>query len=182
MLHRTWIEYYNIHKNSKRYQGQPLIDCNLGKICKTRSPRYPKNTFPEVFCIKVSFFHLISNGLNGVIINSLQCRLWLCFKLLRSIFSKSTQPFDFIRRNIIWKLTYKVKYINEINEVLIIFFANSGIRFFKLSWLDCEQYGKNQNEEKEHNQHSSVFSVQIIFILLKFYRFIDKSNDCYPFM
>ena len=31
--------------------------------------------------------------------------------------------------------------------------------FFKISWLDCEQYGKNQYKKKEHNQHSSAFKV-----------------------
>ena len=47
-----------------------MIECNLGKIWKTHSPRYPKNTFPDIFCIRSSFFHLISNRLNEVI-NSL---------------------------------------------------------------------------------------------------------------
>ena len=41
------------------------------------------------------------------------------------------------------KLPYKVKYTSEINEGLVMFLANSGIRF-KYSWLDCEQYGKNR--------------------------------------
>ena len=59
------------------------------------------------------------------------------------------------------KLPYKVKYTSEINEGLVMFLANSGIRF-KYSWLDCEQYGKNRYKKKEHNQHSSVFSVRII--------------------
>ena len=40
---------------------------NLGKIWKTRPRRCLKNTLPEVFCIKLSFMHLISNGLNEVI-------------------------------------------------------------------------------------------------------------------
>ena len=42
-----------------------------------------------------------------------------------------------------------------------MFLANSGIRC-KYSWLDCEQYGKNRYKKKEHNQHSSIFSVRII--------------------
>ena len=28
-----------------------------------------------------------------------------------------------------------------------------------MSWLNCEQHGKNQYKKKEHNQHSSVFKV-----------------------
>ena len=38
-----------------------------------------------------------------------------------------------------------------------MFFGNSRIRFFIISWLDCEQHGKNQYRKKEHNQHGSVF-------------------------
>ena len=34
----------------------PMIECNLGKIWKTHSPRCTKNTFPEFFRIKLSFF------------------------------------------------------------------------------------------------------------------------------
>ena len=55
-----------------------------------------------------------------------------------SIFSKGKQPFDFIKRNVIRKLAYKVKYIGQINGGLIMFFANSRIRFLKISCLDCE--------------------------------------------
>ena len=46
-----------------------MIECNPGKIWKTHYPRWPKNLFPEVFCIK--FLHLISNGLNHLISNGL---------------------------------------------------------------------------------------------------------------
>ena len=35
-----------------------------------------------------------------------------------------------------------------------MFFENR--EFFKINWLDCEQYGKNHYKKKEHNQHSSV--------------------------
>ena len=75
-----------------------------------------------------------------------------------SIFSKNTQTLDFIKHNVIRKLAYKVKYISQINGDLR-FFANLRIRFFKISWLDCEQYGKNHYKKKEHNQHNSVFTV-----------------------
>ena len=37
-----------------------------------------------------------------------------------------------------------------------MFFGNSRIRFFKIIWLHCEQYGNNQYK---HNQYSSVFKV-----------------------
>ena len=58
MLHSTWIEYGNmIHRSPKRYWGQPhrMIECNLGKKWNTHPSRCPKNTFPEVFHIKLSF-------------------------------------------------------------------------------------------------------------------------------
>ena len=42
---------------------------------------------------------------------------------------------------------------------------NLRIGFFNISWLDCEQYGKNQYKKKEHNQHSSVLP----FIMSKFH-------------
>ena len=69
MLHRACTEYCNmVHEASKRYEwAPPMIECSLGKIWKTHSPRYPKNIFPEVACIRLSFLHLISNGLNEVI-------------------------------------------------------------------------------------------------------------------
>ena len=35
----------------------------------------------------------------------------------------------FVKCNIIQKLPYKVKYISQINESLIMFFANSSVRF-----------------------------------------------------
>ena len=45
-----------------------------------------------------------------------------------SIFSEATEPFDFIKHNIIRKAAYKVKYISQINRALIMFFANSRLR------------------------------------------------------
>ena len=56
-------------------------------------------------------------------------RLWLCHKFLCSIFSKGTQPFDFIKCNIIRKLAGKVKFISQINGGLTMFFGNSRITF-----------------------------------------------------
>ena len=47
-------------------------------------------------------------------------------------FSKGTQPFDFIKPNVIGKLALKVKYNSQINGGLIMFFGNSRIRFLKL--------------------------------------------------
>ena len=66
MLLRAWTEYCNIiHKNSKRCRlTPPIIECNLRKIWKTHSPRYPKMYFQRFFAS--SFLHLISDGLNGV--------------------------------------------------------------------------------------------------------------------
>ena len=72
-------------------------------------------------------------------------------KFLSTTLSKDTQPFDFIKYNIIPKLAYKVKNISQINVALIMFFRNLRLRFLKISWLNCEQYGKNQYKKKEHN-------------------------------
>ena len=74
------------------------------------------------------------------------------------MFSKGTQTFDFIKHNIIHILAYKVN-STQINEGLIMFFANSRIYIFFIIWVNCEQYGKNQYKEKEENQHRSVFKV-----------------------
>ena len=69
-----------------------------------------------------------------------------------SIFlSKGTKPFDFIKRNVIQKSAYKVKCIIQINGVLVMF----GQSFYKISWLDCEPYGKNQYKKGTQ----STFSV-----------------------
>ena len=59
--------------------------------------------------------------------------------------SKATQLFDFIKLNIIQRLAYKVKYISQINGGLI---RNLRTRFFYNSWLDYEQYGKNQYKKE----------------------------------
>ena len=74
------------------------------------------------------------------------------------IFSKAIQPYDFIKPNVIQKLAYEVKYISQINGGLIMFFRKFKNKIF-YSWLDCEQYGKNQNKKKEHNQQ---FNVQLL--------------------
>ena len=42
---------------------------------------------------------------------------------------------------------------------LIMFFGNLRIRFFKISWLDCEKY-------QEKGTQSTKFSVQIVKITL----------------
>ena len=76
------------------------------------------------------------------------------------MFSNGISPFDFIQCYLIRKLAYKVKYISQINRCLIMFLENLRIRFFKISWLDYEQYGKNKYKEKEHKvQQSWVFKV-----------------------
>ena len=91
-----------------------------------------------------------------------------------SLFSKATQPSDFIKPNVIRKLAYKVKYIGQINGGLIMFF-----RKFENSWLYCEKYGMNQYKKKEHNQQFSVQSVMIAFTLSKCHRSIENSIDFY---
>ena len=125
-----------------------MIQCNLGKIWKAHPPTYPKNVFPEIFHFVINFcvVHLVKN------IRELSLSLW------HPWFSKGTQPFDFIQRNVIRKSTYKVKN-SQINGGLIMFFGISRISFLKICWLNCEQNGKNQYNKKEHNQHSCVFKV-----------------------
>ena len=48
-----------------------ITECNLRKIWKNHPPKCLKSNFPEVFYFKLSFLHLLSNGLNGVYANSL---------------------------------------------------------------------------------------------------------------
>ena len=86
--------------------------------------------------------------------------------------SKATQLFDFIKLNIIQKPAYKVKYVSQIKGGLI---RNLRVRFFQISWLNYEQYGKKQCKKKEHNQQCSE-SVKITFILFKCHRSSDNSN------
>ena len=87
--------------------------------------KYEKLTLLDVLKIHfqrffgLSFLHLTSNGPNGVNRN-----VDHGFMINFCIFSKGTQPFDFIKPNVIQKLAYKVKYINQINGCLIIFFLN----------------------------------------------------------
>ena len=49
-----------------------------------------------------------------------------------------------------------VKYISQINRGFVMFFKKENSL---LSWLDCEQYRKNQYKKKEYKQHSSMFKV-----------------------
>ena len=53
-------------------------------------------------------------------------------------------------------------------------------RFCKISYFDCEQYGKNQYKKKKHKQHCSMFKV-ITFIIFKCHRSIDNFIDFYFF-
>ena len=54
-------------------------------------------------------------------------------------------------------------------------------KIFLICWLDCELNGKYQYKKKEHNQHSSMFSVKITFILFKCHGSADNVNDFYLF-
>ena len=76
--------------------------------------------------LKLSFLHLISNGLSESVID-VDCGF--IYKFLFSIFSKWTQPFNFIKCIVIQKLDYKDKYISQINGGVIKFFVNLRIRF-----------------------------------------------------
>ena len=50
--------------------------------------------------------------------------------------------------NITRKSAYKIKHISQINVGFLMFLRNSRIRFFKISWLDCEQLWKESRQEK----------------------------------
>ena len=84
-------------------------------------------------------------------------RLQLCYKFLCGIFRKDTQPFDFIKCNIIWKLVYKYKfqYIDQIKEVWSCFLQIWEKDFYKL-----------------------IGSI----VLIKCLRSIDNSNDFHLFI
>ena len=71
-----------------------------------------------------------------------------------------------------------------------MFFASSRLRILKFSWHDYEQYGKDENKKKEHNQHDSVFKVltqlsyylnvtdpSIILMILIFLSCREKDHD-----
>ena len=45
-----------------------------------------------------------------------------------------------------------------------MFFVNSRIRFFKISLVHCDKYGKTQYKKKELNQHS-VCSCMLVLTL-----------------
>ena len=69
-----------------------------------------------------------------------------------SIFSKATQSFGLVKPNVIWKLTNKAKYTNEINGGVIIFFRKFDNKIFLnlLAWLWT--IWKESTQEKGHNQ------------------------------
>ena len=111
-------------------------------------------------------------------------RLWHCCKFMCSIFSKTTQPLDFIKATIIRKLQHiESNILVKLMEVWSCFFENLWIKFF---WnylrLDSEQYGKNQYKKKEHNQQFSVQSVMVTFALFKCHRSINNSINFYLFI
>ena len=104
--------------------------------------------------------HLISNWLNSYYhFIDFDCGFVINFCVVY-LFSKSTQQSDFLKQNIIRKLTYKVKYISQINRGLIMFFTKSRDTFFKIIWMAwLWTIGKTRYKKNEHNQHSSVFKV-----------------------
>ena len=60
-----------------------------------------------------------------------------------------------------------------------MFFGNSRISFLKISWVDCEQYGKNQYKKGTQLTRFSVVSIKIIFILFICHRSFDNPIDFY---
>ena len=155
-----------------------MIESNIGKISKTHSPRSPKNTFWEVFQIKFFAINIkwtkwsqhqlcdltINCDLWLVSIVNCDNRLWLCYKLLCSIFSEYSQSVDFIKPNI--NLTHKVKYIVKLIEVWSCFpiygklenhYEKLENHFFSHYLDQLWTILTESSQKKEHNQNSSVF-------------------------
>ena len=87
-----------------------MIECNVGKYLKLTLLDAPKIYFPRFFTL--SSLQLISNGLKEVNINLLK-QMWLCFKLLRRIFSEDSQPIDFINFNVVGSIVNNIDRINK---------------------------------------------------------------------
>ena len=93
------------------------------------------------------------------------------------MFSKGTQPFDFIKLNVIRKLAYKVKYIDQINGGLIMFFANLRVRFFeKLVGSLVSKMERINTRKRNINKVQCSKCVKITYILFICHRSIDNSN------
>ena len=138
-----------------------MIECNIGKISKTHSPRCRKNTFSEVFQIK---FFAINIKWTKWSQHQLIDRLWLCYKFLCSIFSEDSQSIDFIKPNI--NLTHKVKYIVKLIELWSCFpiygklenhYEKLENHFFSHYLDQLWTILTESSQKKEHNQNSSVF-------------------------
>ena len=80
--------------------------------------KYEKLTFMDA--LKVHFQRFFRDQME--FISTHWHRLRHFCKFMWSIFTKATQSLDFIKPNLIRKLAHKVKYINQINGVLIMFF------------------------------------------------------------
>ena len=111
----NWILYHNPCKFSKILRGHlPWSSATLEKHENLTILHALKIHFQRFF--ELSFLHLISNGLKRKI-STHWCRLWFCYTFLCSIFSKGTQTFNFIRPNIILKLTCKVNTLIKFMEI-----------------------------------------------------------------
>ena len=71
----------------------------------------------------------------------------------------------FSKANILRKLASKVKYISQINRGLIMFcfVFNSRIRFFKISWLNCEQNKERIKSRKKFKLGLSPSKKVVLF-------------------
>ena len=67
-----WLELNIVTWSTETLKAIEGISYDLEKTWKTHHPRCPRNIFPEAFCIKLSFLHLISNGFNEVNISLTQ--------------------------------------------------------------------------------------------------------------
>ena len=66
-------------------------------------------------------------------------------KILKDIGGHPPSPYDLVQPKENFCVVYLVK------ACLIMFFGNLRLRFFKISWLDFEQYENNQWKTKELN-------------------------------
>ena len=87
-----------------------MTERNVGKYLKLTLLDTQKIYFQRFFTLRS--LQLISNGLKEVNINLLK-QMWLCFKLLRSLFSEDSQPIDFINLNVVGQVVNSIDRINR---------------------------------------------------------------------
>ena len=101
---------------------------------------------------------------------------------MSSTFSKTTQPFDFIKPNVTWKLANKVKYISQSNGGLIRFFLEIPEEHFLKLVGSIVNNMKRINTRKGTQSTVQCSKCYDNFHFLSIYhRSIDNSIDFYFF-